>query len=287
MTEPRVSVIVPVRNGAPYLSRCVTALLAQDLPRDQFEIVLVDNNSTDRSRAVARSFDGVRVLDEPKVGAYAARNRGIAEARGDLVVFTDADCVPESSWLLHHARAMSDPGVEAVLGSRHPARRSPALRLMTLYEETKAAAIFAGDDRDLYYGYTNNMSVRRQTLMELGGFHEVMRGADSVFIRQLIDRRGADCVSYCRDAGVMHLEITALRHWYVKHAIYGRSNQLNSRRAVTCRPMNAQQRWRMYRAAVHAHGLDPASSVALLGVLVGGGVSYEIGRLAARLGSRE
>jgi hypothetical protein len=155
-----------------------------------------------------------------------------------------------------------------------------------LYEETKAHSIFGGTDKALFYGYTNNMAVRRSTLDELGGFQEVMRGADSVFIRQLIDRRGCGAVRYCRDAAVTHLEIRTLGQWYRKHAIYGQSNQWNSRYAVTCQPMTMRKRWETYRAAVRAHALNPADSALLLGVLVGGGLSYEAGRLGARFGTQ-
>jgi len=284
--RPDISVVVPFQNSAAHIERCVAALLAQDLPADRYELILVGNNSTDHSEAIASAFAGIRILREPKPGAYAARNRGVAEARGEMVVFTDADCAPCRSWLRCHAEAMSLPHVDVVLGSRNPGRSTMPLRLMTLYEETKAAAIFGGADKALYYGYTNNMAVRKHTLTEFGGFQEVIRGADSVFIRQLIDRRGCQAVSYCSEAAITHLEIQTLRQWYTKHAIYGRSNQWNSRRAVTCQPMTMRSRWRTYRAAVHAHSLGPIDSAVLLGVLVGGGISYEAGRIGARLGSQ-
>ena len=76
------SVIVPVFNAAKYLERCIRALLSQTLPTDRYEILMVDNNSTDQSAAIIRSFDPVKLLNEPEQGSYAARNRGIREAHG-------------------------------------------------------------------------------------------------------------------------------------------------------------------------------------------------------------
>lgn len=285
--RPRVSVLVPFYDNAPHIERCIAGILAQDAPPDDYETILIDNGSRDGSRAYASRFARVRVVDEPKRGAYAARNRGVGEARGDVLLFTDADCVPDRTWLRHHLDGLAEPAVDVVLGSRRPARETTPLRLMMLYEETKAGVVFGGTDRTRYYGYTNNMAVRKRTFVELGGFDEVLRGADSVFVRRLVDRRGANAVRYRRAAVVTHLEILTLRQWYAKHAIYGRSNQRNSRRAATCRPLSMGMRWRTYRAAVREHGLDGARAVLLLAILVGGGLSHEAGRLVGRLGSAE
>ncbi len=282
---PRVSVLVPFLDSAAHIERCVAAILAQDVPADGYETVLIDNGSQDGSRALAARFARARVVEELKPGAYAARNRGVAEARGDILLFTDADCAPDPAWLRHHVDALAEPGVEVVLGARRPGRESTPLQLMTLYEETKAAAIFGGAEKELYYGYTNNMAVRKRTLQALGGFDEVPRGADSVFVRRLVEREGERAVRYRRDAVVTHLEITTLRQWWAKHAIYGRSNQRNSRRTVTCRPMGMRKRWETYRAAVREHRLGFADTALLLAILTCGGVSHEAGRLLGRLGS--
>lgn len=282
---PRVSVLVPFHDNAPHIERCVAAILAQDVAADAYETIFIDNGSRDGSRALVGRHARVRVVDEARRGAYAARNRGVGEARGDVVLFTDADCVPDPGWLRHHLDAIAAPGVDVVLGPRRPARDTRPLRLMMLYEETKAAVIFGGADRARYYGYTNNMAVRRATLAALGGFDEVLRGADSVFVRRVVDRNGADAVRYRRDAAVTHLEIVRLGQWYAKHAIYGRSNQRNSRRTATCRPLSMRMRWRTYRAAVREHALDRADAALLLAILVGGGLSHEAGRLTGWLGT--
>jgi glycosyltransferase involved in cell wall biosynthesis len=284
--QPGISVLVPFQNSAAHLERCIRALLGQDMPAERYEVILVDNNSTDASHALACRFSEVRIVTETKAGAYAARNRGVAEARGEIVVFTDADCAPDPAWLRRHSEVIAEPGVDVVLGSRRPACDSASLRVMMLYEETKASTIFSGTDKALYYGYTNNMAVRRRTLLELGCFREVMRGADSVFIRQLVERKGCRVVRYCPDAAITHLEITSLRRAYTKHLTYGRSNQRNSRSVMTCEPMSMRERWQTYRATVRKHSLGAADASLLLGVLVGGGISYEVGRLGGYFGSR-
>jgi glycosyltransferase involved in cell wall biosynthesis len=87
---PRVSIIVPVRNGADTITECITALQRQTLPAH--EIIVIDNGSTDDTVKSLEPFD-IRLLHEAKRGSYAARNTGLRSARGDLVYFTDADCV--------------------------------------------------------------------------------------------------------------------------------------------------------------------------------------------------
>src|SRR5688572_4347661 len=98
MTLPAVSIVVPVYNGAAILGRCLGAAQAQDYP-GQFEVIVVDNGSTDRSHAVATEIEGVCVVNCRRRGPAAARNYGVRAARFELIAFTDADCVPEKGWL--------------------------------------------------------------------------------------------------------------------------------------------------------------------------------------------
>jgi len=89
---PRASVVVPVFNAVGEIGRLVESLLAQDYPRDRFEIVVVDNGSTDGTAGSVAGFP-VKLLKETDVqSSYAARNRALAEVTGEWVAFTDADC---------------------------------------------------------------------------------------------------------------------------------------------------------------------------------------------------
>ena len=96
--EPELSVIVPVRNGAESLPPLLESLDAQTLARERFEVIVVDNASTDGTADVA-SRHGATVAHEPVANRSRARNRGAAEARTRLYAFTDADCVARPGWL--------------------------------------------------------------------------------------------------------------------------------------------------------------------------------------------
>ena len=95
---PFVSVIIPVLNGERTIGDCVTSLLRMDYPQERREILVVDNGSTDRTAEIVKSFP-VRYLREERRGVSHARNRGIEASQGDILAFTDADCVVTASWL--------------------------------------------------------------------------------------------------------------------------------------------------------------------------------------------
>jgi GT2 family glycosyltransferase len=97
---PQLSTIIAVHNDAPGLARTLAGLAAQTLPADQFEVIVVDDASTDETPAVAASYNGVRLVKlTSRRGPYVARNRGLAEARGRFIAITDADCRPDARWL--------------------------------------------------------------------------------------------------------------------------------------------------------------------------------------------
>jgi glycosyltransferase involved in cell wall biosynthesis len=87
--RPLVSVIVPVKNGERFLPDALGDVVAQTY--ENVEILVVDGRSTDRSAEIARSFPGVRVIEQPDDGLWQAWNLGLAEARGDLIAFLDSD----------------------------------------------------------------------------------------------------------------------------------------------------------------------------------------------------
>lgn len=93
----RFSVVVPAYNEEAYLGDTLRSLRGQDFP-GAYEIVVVDNNSTDATAEIARSF-GVRVVHEPAPGVCQARQRGLAEAYGDIIVSVDADTTYPPTWL--------------------------------------------------------------------------------------------------------------------------------------------------------------------------------------------
>jgi len=94
-----VSVVIPVYNDPERLQTCLRALERQSYPHDRYEIIVVDNGSDCPIEALKPGFSSIRFVRENKRGSYAARNKGIAVSQGEIIGFTDADCIPSTDWI--------------------------------------------------------------------------------------------------------------------------------------------------------------------------------------------
>lgn len=104
-TRPEVSVVIPVFNDEAGMKACLAALAVQTYPR--FEVIVVDNDSRPPIRLQLKSYAfKVRVVTCHVPGSYAARNAGVDAAGGDILAFTDADCVPAPDWIENGAAAL-------------------------------------------------------------------------------------------------------------------------------------------------------------------------------------
>src|SRR5690606_20439025 len=120
--RPYVSVIIPVYNDPARLRLCLEALDRQSYPADRYEVLVVDNGSEPPVRDVLAEVlarrPHVRLLEEARPGSYAARNLGISEARGDILAFTDSDCIPEARWIEEGVRALRNLPDGGLVGGR-------------------------------------------------------------------------------------------------------------------------------------------------------------------------
>ena len=279
----RISVVVPFRNAERYIERCLDALANQEPVEGDFEVLLVDDRSTDASaELVVRR--GLRLLRSHGRGPYTARNVGIRASSGDVVAFTDADCVPAPDWLLRIAEEFEHAGTDIVVGPRLPAdlRR---LSLVSAYERTKDAYVFGGHRTDLYYASAQNMAVRRAALERLGLFRERRRGSDTLLVRRAIAAGEGEGVRYSPRLVVRHLEIDGLRDYYAKCLVYGRS--IGSLNGPPGRPLTWRERIGVWRAAVRSEHLSSARGLALLATLAAGAACWGVGYVGARLVPQE
>lgn len=186
---PLISVIIPAWNAEGCIAKCLDAIGAQSFPRERFEVILIDNASTDRTSAIAGDYSFVTVLHEPEPGSYRSRNRGIAAARGEYLLFTDADCVPDPNWIAAAAeRAASLPDVGVHAGRITLFREAGAGPFSAQYEELVAF----DQQSNLAMGYcvTANWLCRRDMMTAIGGFNATMMSGGDV-----------DCSKRVRAAG--------------------------------------------------------------------------------------
>lgn len=275
-----ISVVIPVYNTERYIKRCVKALLSQTYPEEDYEIIMVDNCSTDASAAMIKRFPGICLLSEKKQGAYAARNKGISASRGDIVAFTDPDCIAYPDWLQNIATVMESTDIRIVTGRRIPYSGSAVLSMFASYENAKDEYVFDSQAKELYYGYTNNMAVRRGLFKELGLFLERRRGSDTIFVRRAVEKYSTNSVVYSSAVRVRHMELDSPLSYYQKMFIYGRSRRLYRRISYT-RPLNHRERRLVLKKAIERHQYGLAQSSVLFVLLVVGLGFWNSGGLAA------
>lgn len=184
--DPVISIIIPVWNGERRIVQTLKAIAAQTVSRDRFEVIVVNNGSTDGTADAVRSFDFVTLLSEPIPSSYRSRNRGLAVARGKYVLFTDGDCVPAPDWVeqaLAIVERRPDAGVYA--GDIVLFREEGARPVAACYEELTAF----NQRYNAEHGYcvTANWLCRRDDLRAIGGFDsDLLSGGDSECSRRMV-----------------------------------------------------------------------------------------------------
>ncbi len=164
---PFASVIVPVFNGADTLGDCLQALAHQTVGAERYEIIVVDDGSTDGSAEVAARY-GVTVIRQEHTGAAAARNRGAQWARGQILLFTDADCRPEQDWIEQMLAPFAEPDVVGVKGAYRTQQRSPVARFTQAEYEEKYGRLARQKRIDFVDTYA--AAYRRDLFLAHGGF---------------------------------------------------------------------------------------------------------------------
>jgi len=280
--DTSISVIVPFYEDRGHIRGCIEALLSQDYPQQKYEVIMVDNNSTNGLVEIVKQYPRVKLLSEMKQGAYAARNRGIGEAAGEIVAFTDADCLPDRAWLRCIEGAMFDAQVRIVLGKREYASPSLGLSMLAEYEAEKINYVCDSYDKHIYYGYTNNMAVRRSLFDQCGLFLEMARGADSIFVRRVVDQFDCKSVLYVPDVRVRHMEMNRIWDYYQKRVIYGQSYE-RYRKVRSARALSNVERILIFRRTIQKNRYFVPATLLLALLLAIGAAHFDLGRLRARV----
>jgi glycosyltransferase involved in cell wall biosynthesis len=216
---PLISIIVPAYNAARTIAGCLEALLAQDYPADRLEILAVDNRSTDGTGDRMRRYP-VRVLEEARLqSSYAARNTGLATARGQVMLFTDADCVPDPAWARHLVAALDDDDAGGAAG------RIEAAPPTTLVERFQAQlrvldAVNAFTRPALPFAQTANAAYRRVVFERVGLFDPALVSGGDLDFSWRMQRAGWG-LAYAPGAVVRHRHRTTFRglvRLYAKNA---------------------------------------------------------------------
>lgn len=153
-----ISIVIPVYNEAELLTACLEAISAQTV--SPFEVIVVDNNSTDETVQIAQRFDFVKVLHEPRQGVVYARTRGFNAARGDIIARIDGDSIVAPNWVESiHAVFTEDAQLDAVSGKAayYHAAAAPVFNALDLFFRRRLQRQLG----DRVYLWGANMAIRR------------------------------------------------------------------------------------------------------------------------------
>jgi glucosyl-dolichyl phosphate glucuronosyltransferase len=236
--EPLISVVICTRNRADYLSRAIRSVVEQGWCEDKYEVIVVNNGSTDRTREVVRSFElkGHRVRHEFEgtVGLCHARNTGWLRARGRYVAYLDDDAVACPGWLAAIDEAFATtPGIGVVGGRVDPIWEGDRPRWLS-DEIRLCLTILNWSDQPMAIDIQHqwlagaNMAVPRSVFVEVGGFHPGLDRVDDhmafngdVFLQKQFIRRGYTCLYYPKMAARHLVPNSRLKKsWFIRRCYF-------------------------------------------------------------------
>jgi len=222
-----LSVIIPTRNRATTLSVALESVARQTLDKSLFEVIVCDNNSTDDTEKVARSFAGkfqnFKYLKTLEPGLHVGRNKGFQEAQGEILVYVDDDIEAFPEWLSTIYKVFADKNVALVGGKNLPKWENPPDWALKMWnhrdDEDKILGYFSILDlgnkikeTSPYYVFGCNFSVRKRIIKEARGFHPdgmpqemtAYRGDGESSVSAYIEQKGYKTI-YHPKASVYHL----------------------------------------------------------------------------------
>ena len=206
----KYSVVIPVFNAEKTVGRTIEALLAQK-GAEQMEIVAVNDGSTDNTPKILDQYP-VRVLHQPNSGPASARNHGFRESRGDIILFTDSDCVPQPGWLENMTAPFENPEISGVKGVYITRQKSLVARFVQLEFEERYKMLSKQPFIDFVDSYS--AAFTKSALEHVGGFDESFPQADNEDVDLSFKLAAAGCkMVYAPQAIVEHTHPATLKKY--------------------------------------------------------------------------
>lgn len=202
--NPLISVVVCAYNEEKDLPACLTAITSQNYPKEKYELVVVDNNSTDKTAEIAKSF-GARVVNEERQGNTYAVSKGTKSAVGDIIAMTDADSVVSSNWLETIEGIFKDEKIVAATGTANVKTKSKFFDWLSeeFWELFVKFNFLLGKPHITGF----NLIIRRSALEKIGGIDEKFTMSPDIDLGLRISKVGK--VVFTNKLKV----VTSMRRW--------------------------------------------------------------------------
>jgi len=270
MTDaPLFSIVIPTYNRPKQLAACLQACARLDFPHDRFEIIIVDDGSplpVEVLKNDGSNLMSITCLRQSNSGPASARNMGAQHGKGEILAFTDDDCIPTSQWLREMAQSFKDAPMGLVGGRTMNGLVDNPYSTASQIIVDEAYAYFLSRDSDLRFFASNNMAVAAELFHKSGGFDSSFRiSEDRDFCHRWI-RRGKPLI-YAPDAIVHHHHHLTMTAFCRQHFSYGRGAYQFHRTRARCGRSLLKPDPRFY-AAVFRRGLSrkPLRMAGLMGL---------------------
>ena len=220
---PRVSVVVCAYNAERTMDACLASLEVLNYP--DYEVVVVNDGSRDRTLEIAESYPYCRIISQPNKGLSVARNVGAEAASGEIVAYTDSDCVADPDWLTYLVAKMEAGGLTACGGPNFPPPEDSLVPAAVAVAPGGPTHVLLSDEVAEHIAGCN-MAFRRDTLLDLGGFDPVYRAAgDDVDICWRIQDAGY-VIGFSPAAIVWHFRRNTVKAYFNQQRGYGKAEAL-------------------------------------------------------------
>ncbi|MBK1441653.1 glycosyltransferase [Parapedobacter sp. ISTM3] len=199
--HPFVSIIIPTYDDWDRLRICLNALSAQTYDKNHFEVIVVNNKPQDSGLSFSTDFPWVKLITEHKPGSYAARNAGVRIAKGEILGFTDSDCVPDTSWIKE--------AVEFLKKEAHYDRVSGPIVIFTKDEASwiEFYDIFFAFDQETCvskgYAVTAHMFSKKKVFETVGLYDDSLQSGGDAAWGKLADQNGFK-IGFCKTSIMRH-----------------------------------------------------------------------------------
>jgi O-antigen biosynthesis protein len=220
---PRVSVVVCAYNAERTMEACLASLEVLNYP--DYEVVVVNDGSRDRTLQIAETFPYCRIISQQNKGLSVARNVGAAAATGEIVAYTDSDCVADPDWLTYLVARMEDGGLAACGGPNFPPPEDALVPAAVAVSPGGPTHVLISDEVAEHIAGCN-MAFRRDALLSLGGFDPLYRAAgDDVDICWRFQDAG-HTIGFSPAAIVWHFRRNTIRAYLNQQRGYGKAEAL-------------------------------------------------------------
>ena len=215
---PKVSVLICARNAAETLDECLRSVAKLDYP--DYDVIVVNDGSTDATGEIARRYAGVTVMDTPHGGLSAARNAALERAIGSIVAYTDADVCVDPAWLIYLVQPFLRSDVAGAGGPNVVPEDDPWMAQCVARSPGAPTHVLL-DDRLAEHVPGCNMAYRRDALRAIGGFDPAYHAAgDDVDVCWRLQARGQQ-IGFAPSALVWHRHRRTIRGYWRQQVGYG------------------------------------------------------------------